>query len=325
MTPLEMKYNFHLKFNSLFEFSAPAYDDRQISWLLTEAQWREFIARYNPMMDKYHEGFEGSEMRRRELQQLVRQADIFVGEVNGGSYTTNTTGSLTYVGDTTSGSNIITNLDTIHSLLPGAPISGAGIPNDTIITDIVNDNSVVISNSANGTNIGVSFQSGLGLSINQVGKHPDGVFIDVPRGFLFAIEESAITNVYPNEEILVKPVTHDVYRANIRNPYKKPYDRLVWRMDFSSAGVDSSYESSLVLQRVELIAEPNAPLTDFRVRYLQLPPDIVVNELSPENERHCILNETIHRSVVDEAVKIARASVDPEKYELATAEKQSGS
>ena len=31
LTANEMKYLFQLKFNSLFEFSAPAYDDKQIS------------------------------------------------------------------------------------------------------------------------------------------------------------------------------------------------------------------------------------------------------------------------------------------------------
>ena len=38
LTANEMNISFQLKFNSLFEFSAPAYDDRQISELLTETQ-----------------------------------------------------------------------------------------------------------------------------------------------------------------------------------------------------------------------------------------------------------------------------------------------
>jgi hypothetical protein len=70
----EMKFSFQLKFDSLFEFSAPAYDDRHISYLLTEAQFRVFLSRYNPMADKYRKGFEGDEQRRRDLEQLINIA-----------------------------------------------------------------------------------------------------------------------------------------------------------------------------------------------------------------------------------------------------------
>lgn len=76
MTANEMKFAFQLKFDSLFEFGAPAYDDRQISALLTDAQARIFIKTYNPLGDKYREGFEGSEKRRRDLEQFIRSSTI---------------------------------------------------------------------------------------------------------------------------------------------------------------------------------------------------------------------------------------------------------
>ena len=99
-----MKFSFMMKFESLFEFNAPSYDDRQISYLLTEAQFRVFIKRYNPLANKYQKGFEADEQRRRDLEQLIKPANISCTAVSA---------AITYTGNITTGSSTITNLSSI--------------------------------------------------------------------------------------------------------------------------------------------------------------------------------------------------------------------
>lgn len=250
-----MKFNFQLKFDSLFEFSAPAYDDRQISYLLTEAQFRVFIKRYNPLANRYQKGFEADEQRRRDLEQLIKPA-----------------------------------------LYDSTDPTGTGF--------------------ADGIEV-------ITISSQQGGVHPNGVFLDMPEDFLYAVEEAArlydgYTTIEP-KEAWVKPVKHDEYLANINNPYKQPYKDLVWRMDISRY----THPIGLVAgtsKRTELVLDEDYELYTYRVRYLATPPSIVVDEFDTTNQVHCVLDETLHREIVDEAIVIAQAAVKPDKYQVGVTE-----
>ena len=254
MTSNEMKFSFQLKFDSLFEFSAPAYDDRHISYLLTEAQFRVFIKRYNPLGNKYQKGFEGNEQRRRDLEQLIKSAEI--------------------KGDTITAGNV------------------------------------------------------LGKSTDQTGVHVNsnvqGVYLDLPSGFLYAVEEAATLKLVGGTdrtvESWIKPVRHDEYLANINNPYKQPYKDLVWRMDMSRLQNADGTSIQATSKRTELIYPKTYTLSKYRVRYLAMPPSIVVDEFEPSNQKHCVLDETLHREIVDEAVAIAQAAVRKEEYQIGRAE-----
>lgn len=240
-----MKFRTLLKFDSLFEYSAPAYDDRQISVILTDAQWRVFIDTYDPFGNRKRQGFEATEKRRRDLSELIK----------------NGTGSV---------------------------------------------------------------------SSNQVGVHPavtnyvaTGVFYDLPDDFLYFIEESASTSV-TGQYIRVKPIKHDEYYANIRNPYKKPDGNyVIWRMDFSRYDHGEDGGDALTgrtAKRVELISGYGETITAYRFRYLQRPLSIVCDEVTPANQRHSILDESLHPTIIDEAVKIMAAAVNPQEYQIKQAE-----
>lgn len=249
----EMKFNFQLKFDSLFEFSAPAYDDRQISYLLTEAQFRVFIKRYNPLANKYQKGFEADEQRRRDLEQLVKPA-----------------------------------------LYDSSDPDGTGLPDGVeAITE----------------------------STEQGGTHPEGVFFDMPPDFLYAIEE-AVQLDGESKEAWVRPVKHDEYLANINNPYKKPYKDLVWRMDISRFQHAEGTSTEATAKRSEIILPSGNTVDKYRIRYLATPPEIVCDEFDPDNQVHCILDETLHREIVDEAVIIAQAAVKPQEYQVGVSEQQ---
>jgi len=250
-----MKFAFMLKFDSMFEFSAPAYDDRQISWLLTAAQNRVFLDKYYTPSNKYQRGFEADEKRRRDLEQLIKQAKW------------------------------------------SSPATS--VPVDSLTK----------------------------IAVQPAEGHPNGVFFSLPDKFLYAIEETArlTKDAVQGREIPVKPVTHDQYIANINNPFKKPYSNLVWRMDYSrevqAIGDIDTNGTDYSRKRTELIPPDGYDITEYRIRYLQMPPDIVVDEYAPENQVHCILDETLHESIVDEAVKMAKASVKPNEYQIADKEK----
>lgn len=249
----EMKFNFQLKFDSLFEFSAPAYDDRQISYLLTEAQFRVFIKRYNPLANKYQKGFEADEQRRRDLEQLVKPA-----------------------------------------LYDSADPTGTSLPDGV---------------------------EAITMSAQQGGTHPEGVFFDMPSDFLYAVEE-AVQLVGEPREARVRPVKHDEYLANINNPYKKPYKDLIWRMDISRYQHAEGTSIAASAKRTELILPKASTVNKYRVRYLATPPAIVCDEFAPDNQRHCVLDETLHREIVDEAVIIAQAAVKPQEYQIGVSEQQ---
>ena len=159
------------------------------------------------------------------------------------------------------------------------------------------------------------------VSIQQGGTHPDGQFFDMPGGFLYAVEEAVKIEGEPREA-WVRPVKHDEYLANINNPYKKPYKDLVWRMDISRYQQAEGTSTSATAKRTELILPEAATVDQYRIRYLATPPEIVVDEFDPTNQRHCILDETLHREIVDEAVIIAQAATQEEKYQIGVNEQQ---
>jgi hypothetical protein len=120
----------------------------------------------------------------------------------------------------------------------------------------------------------------------------DSVFFDVETDagesvILRIVEEQAIT---ATDRITVKPITHDQYLANRDNPYKQPYDKLVWRVDIDGI--------------IELIPDATTTLTGYEWRYIEYP--IPIEFASAEDLS--LLDEDIHR-IVDIAVGLALSSL----------------
>jgi hypothetical protein len=244
MTANELKEQALLLFDKQFEWAAPAYDDRQISKVLTDAQLIVTEDIYSPRKDG--EDFESSELSRRRLEQLIKSASLSGGDIS--------------------------------------------------------------------------------ASATQTGVHPQGTFYDLPEDFFLAIEEAA-TTAEMSTEAQVKPVEHNFYTQNISNPYKKPYKKVIWRMDISRVdhGEDGGDAfTGRTPKRTELIVanKTTYPITDYRLRYLSYPPDIVCDEFTPANQRHSILESSLHPKIVREAVKIMTASVKPEEYQIAVNEQK---
>lgn len=71
MTVQEMKDEFLILYDKITNFDAPGYEDLEISVLLTKSQERVFLNYYNLLGNRFKEGFEQTESRRKELQELT--------------------------------------------------------------------------------------------------------------------------------------------------------------------------------------------------------------------------------------------------------------
>jgi hypothetical protein len=76
LTAQQMKDNFLVLYDKVTNFAAPGYEDNEISLFLTSAQDQLVKRYYNYKGNKYREGFEETEKRRKDLSELIRHSDI---------------------------------------------------------------------------------------------------------------------------------------------------------------------------------------------------------------------------------------------------------
>lgn len=72
MTNLEFKNEFNLAYNAIASMSSPGIDDYELSVYLTKAQLEVIKNYYDPLSNRKQKGFEATEKRRRDLNQLVK-------------------------------------------------------------------------------------------------------------------------------------------------------------------------------------------------------------------------------------------------------------
>lgn len=72
MTAIEMDKEFLILYDKIAGLSAPGYTEEERSIFLTKGQERVFSDYYTPLANNFREGFEETEARRKELQELVK-------------------------------------------------------------------------------------------------------------------------------------------------------------------------------------------------------------------------------------------------------------
>lgn len=72
MTNQELKNEFLISYNAIASNSAPGIDDFELSVYLTRAQLEIVKNYYDPLSNRKQKGFEATEKRRRDLNQLVK-------------------------------------------------------------------------------------------------------------------------------------------------------------------------------------------------------------------------------------------------------------
>jgi hypothetical protein len=91
MTALQMRDEFLVGFDKVASFAAPGFTDEEISLFLSEAQEQFVKTRYHGKGNKYQEGFEETEKRRKDLAWVTRQTTATVSSDQTDKISTNGT------------------------------------------------------------------------------------------------------------------------------------------------------------------------------------------------------------------------------------------
>ena len=123
--------------------------------------------------------------------------------------------------------------------------------------------------------------------------------ITTDKDVWFIVYEVAIDN--KNNIIPIVPVTHDELTRIIRNPFRRPTNNRILRVDTDN--------------KVELISPEGVEIAKYGIRYIQKPKPIILSALptgleinGKSAETPCELNSVIHRTILDYAVALAKAA-----------------
>lgn len=155
------------------------------------------------------------------------------------------------------------------------------------------------------------------ISGSEVAPHiVDGsVVYKLPDDILFrTLELCKITKdcrgVESNLTVAVVPVTQDEFQRTVRNPFKKQNRDRVLRLSMAdNTSTDGTYSQVLYSELVS-----DYPITDYIVRYICRPKPIILEDLvlmsidGEKNAQTCLLPESLHQTILAEAVRLAKAS-----------------
>lgn len=151
------------------------------------------------------------------------------------------------------------------------------------------------------------------LSISSVDNiSPFSQFFRIPSDTFLILQEQATfvkdESCNNGKTVKVEPKTHDEYNIQINNPFRKPENNSAWRIDY--------YSHQGGTRNVELIS-PNK-ISQYHLRYIKYPNPIILFPLNEGdftgmdlsidgqvNEQTCMLNQEIHREILDRAVELA--------------------
>jgi hypothetical protein len=185
-----------------------------------------------------------------------------------------------------------------------------------------------------------------------------GVFVSVPDEAMYVLSERVdlVRDIIQKLNIEVKEVTYEYYVGGIYDPYAKPYGNLCWALSwgatttgtinangtnvdstkdytrlgtgFNMQGTSTQYWNGSIMttgtvtintdRARMLIPGKDWDVVGYYITYIVRPPDIVVDVQTPTLQVNCILPDYIHQEIVDNAVKLASASIVPEqgKYQV---------
>jgi len=152
----------------------------------------------------------------------------------------------------------------------------------------------------------------------------DSKFFKIPNDTFLIIQEQAKIEssdlCINNKYLKVIPKTHDEYGIQINNPFKKPNDKIIWRLDF--------YTHVSGTKNIELISPYT--ISEYKFRYVKYPEPIVLTNLDDTfpgeglsidgitTSQTCKLSNSIHREILDRAVELALVDYKPQSAQLKT-------
>jgi len=177
-----------------------------------------------------------------------------------------------------------------------------------------------------------------------------GVFVGLPNEMLYPITETCETvkGDVVKRNTIIKEINLQSYFDGIYDDFAKPYDNLVWSMDwgayttaepttdglydnsikeFSSQGTNHNMSGLNYLGTAVNIDSNRAryllpgkgwKVNKYTIHYIKLPRNIKIDVQTPSLQIHCELPAFVHDEVVLKAVAIASAAViqDPNQYQV---------
>lgn len=143
-------------------------------------------------------------------------------------------------------------------------------------------------------------------------------FFNIPNDVFIITNEKGIikdTGCFEGKSLNIKPMTQDEYNIQIDNPFKKPNEKVAWRLDFSKINNNKVVE----------IVTPYK--IEYNLRYIKYPKPIILGDLDilfpSENlsidgqtsPSTCELDIEIHKEIVDRAVELALRDYKPSGLE----------
>lgn len=142
--------------------------------------------------------------------------------------------------------------------------------------------------------------SNVNFSTSDGDLHNDAFFVVLPGDYLYGIEERCVIEESDGNTgvAMVMPITYDEYIENIDNPFLKPYEEMVWRLDYGLTGVTGA-------KKHEIIYSSDIDVQSYSVRYIRRPQEIVVH---PTDFQDCELDKSLHNNIVNRAITMALGS-----------------
>lgn len=134
--------------------------------------------------------------------------------------------------------------------------------------------------------------------------------LEIPSNVMYIVYESVDLNDNCGKRVSVevKPISYDDLNSSMKNPFKKPNGKRVFRLDISKDATSKN---------VELVSE--VPMLSYSMRYVKYPSPIVLNNFELDENiagleltvngvntiNQCELDESIHREILNRAVELA--------------------
>ena len=144
---------------------------------------------------------------------------------------------------------------------------------------------------------------------NTANNKPNGKFIALPVDYRHSIQEEVTINYIDcnkdtrSKVVTVTPVTHDRYNKIVNDPFNKPYEDEVIRLD---------YEGNVF----ELITDGTYSLTKYFLRYLKEPRRIQYGTqyVIPTTDVDSELASHTHREIVAKSVESALENIESGRF-----------
>jgi hypothetical protein len=156
------------------------------------------------------------------------------------------------------------------------------------------------------------------------GLRNDSYFVDIPNNtYLVLSERMEATDINKcgtivTIEPLVVPVSEDFYGANINNPFKKPYEKKVWRLDRERDNISFDL-STTNLKRQELILSSTMTPVKYSMIYYRIPKTV---DLTNTND-FCEMSSMTHDVICDMTVEMLLQTTERQSLQTKMMENQS--